>query len=177
MKGEDKKLLEETYKSFVRSGALLPPDKMERMKAINLRIAELQQQWGDLLPSATNNSVIWVNNVEELAGLSEADIAQCAKDAQSRGGKAPYCIVIINTTQQPLLASLDNRDLRKRVYEASIHRADGTGLFSTFPIVAEMAKLRAEKGLLMGYPNEGTKRWFRSSYSLNVTLSLSARRF
>ena len=153
LKGEDKKLLEETYKSFVRSGALLPPDKMERMKAINLRIAELQQQWGDLLPSATNNSVIWVNNVEELAGLSDADIAQCKKDAESRGGKTPYCIVIINTTQQPILASLDNRQLRKRVYEASRHRADGESSFNTFPIVVEIAKLRAEKAELMGYDN------------------------
>ena len=153
LKGEDKKLLEETYKSFVRSGALLSPEKMERMKGINLRIAELQQQWGDLLPSATNNSVIWVNTVEELAGLSEADIAQCKKDAESRGGKTPYCIVIINTTQQPILASLDNRQLRKRVYEASRHRADGERSFNTFPIVVEVAKLRAEKAELMGYDN------------------------
>ena len=153
LKGEDKKLTEETYKAFVRSGALLPDDKMERMKEINLRIADLQQQWGDLLPSATNNSVVWVNSEEELAGLSQADIEQCKKDAENRGGKTPYCIVIINTTQQPILTSLDNRQLRKRVYEASIHRADGTRSFNTFPIVVEIAKLRTEKAQLMGYNN------------------------
>ncbi len=153
LKGEDKKLLEEVYKNFVRSGALLSDEKMERMKEINLRIAQLQQQWGDLLPSATNNSVVWVNNEEELAGLSEADIAQCKKDAESRGGKTPYCIVIINTTQQPILASLDNRQLRKRVYEASIHRSDATRSFNTYPIVVEIAQLRAEKAKLMGYDN------------------------
>ena len=153
LKGEDKKLLEETYKEFVRSGALLSDDKMSRMKELNLRIAELQQQWGDLLPTATNNSVVWVNSKEELAGLSEADIAQCKKDAESREGKTPYCIVIINTTQQPLLASLENRQLRKRVYEASIHRSDGTRSFNTFPIVVEIARLRAEQALLMGYKN------------------------
>ena len=153
LKGEDKKLLEEVYKNFVRSGALLSDEKMERMKEINLRIAQLQQQWGDLLPSATNNSVVWVNNEEELAGLSEADIAQCKKEAESRGGKTPYCIVIINTTQQPILASLDNRQLRKRVYEASIHRSDATRSFNTYPIVVEIAQLRAEKAKLMGYDN------------------------
>ena len=153
LKGEDKKLTEETYKSFVRSGALLSDDKMARMKEINLRIADLQQQWGDLLPSATNNSVVWVNSEEELAGLSKADIEQCKKDAENRGGKTPYCIVIINTTQQPILASLDNRQLRKRVYEASIHRADGTRSFNTFPIVVEIAKLRTERAQLMGYNN------------------------
>ncbi len=153
LKGEDKKLLEETYKSFVRSGALLSDDKMARMKEINLRIADLQQQWGDLLPNATNNSVVWVNSEDELAGLSEADIAQCKKDAESRGSKTPYCIVIINTTQQPILTNLENRKLRKRVYEASIHRADGSRSFNTFPIVVEIARLRAEKAQLMGYKN------------------------
>ena len=165
LKGEDQKLLEEIYKSFVRKGALLPEDKMERMKEINLRISDLQQQWGDQLQDATNNAVVWVDKKEDLAGLSEADIAQCQKDAESRGGKAPYAIVIVNTTQQPLLASLDNRDLRKKVFEASIHRADGTNpKYNTFPIVSEIAKLRAEQAEIMGYPNY-------AAYSLEKTMA------
>ena len=164
LQGEDQKLLEEIYKDFVRKGALLPDDKMARMKEINLRISDLQQQWGDMLPDATNDAVVWVDKKEDLAGLSEADIAQCAKDAQSRGGKAPYAIVIVNTTQQALLSSLDNRELRKKVYEASIHRADGTGKYNTFPIVSEIAKLRAEQAEIMGYPNY-------ASYSLEKTMA------
>lgn len=164
LQGEDKKLLEETYKEFVRNGALLPDDKKDRMKAINLRITDLQQKWGDLLLEATNNAVVWVDSKEKLAGLSEADIEQCKKDAESRGGKAPYAIVIVNTTQQPLLASLDNRDLRRQVYEASIHRTDGTGKFNTYSIVSEIAKLRAEQGELMGYPNY-------AAYSLEKTMA------
>ena len=163
--GEDQKLLEETYKEFVRKGALLSDDKMARMKEINLRISELQQQWGDLLQEATNDAIVWVDKKEDLAGLSEADIAQCQKDAESRGGKSPYAIVIVNTTQQAPLASLDNRELRKRVYEASIHRADGTNeKYNTFPIVSEIAKLRAEQGELMGYPNA-------AAYSLENTMA------
>ena len=164
LQGEDKKLLEEIYKDFVRKGALLSDDKMARMKEINLRISELQQQWGDSLQAATNDALVWVEKEEDLAGLSEADIAQCKKDAESRGGKAPYAIVIVNTTQQPLLASLDNRDLRKRVYEASIHRADGTNKHNTFAIATEIAKLRAEQGELMGYENY-------ASYSLENTMA------
>ena len=164
LQGEDLKLLEEIYKDFVCKGALLPDDKMARMKEINLRISELQTQWGDVLPAATNDAVVWVDKKEDLAGLSEADIAQCAKDAESRGSKAPYAIVIVNTTQQPLLASLDNRDLRKKVYEASIHRADGTGKYNTFPLVVEIAKLRAEQAEIMGYPNY-------ASYSLERTMA------
>ena len=162
--GEDQKLLEETYKEFVRKGALLSEDKMERMKAINLRISDLQQQWGDQLQAATNDAVVWVDKKEDLAGLSEADIAQCQKDAESRGGKAPYAIVIVNTTQQAILTNLDNRDLRKKVFEASIHRADGTNSHNTFPIVVEIAKLRAEQAALMGYPNY-------ASYSLERTMA------
>ena len=164
LQGEDQKLLEETYKHFVRKGALLSDEKMARMKEINLRISELQQQWGDSLQAATNDALVWVDKEEELAGLSEADIAQCKKDAESRGGKAPFAVVIVNTTQQPLLASLDNRDLRKRVYEASIHRADGTNKHNIFAIATEIAKLRAEQAELMGYENY-------ASYSLENTMA------
>ena len=165
LKGEDQRLTEVIYKSFVRSGALLPADKMERMKQINARISELQQAWGTLLPEATNNAVVWVDSKEQLAGLSEADIAQCKKDAESRGSKSEYCIVIINTTQQPILASLQNRDLRRKVFEASIHRADATNpKYNTFNIVTELAKLRAEKGKLMGYNNY-------AEYSLERTMA------
>lgn len=153
LKGEDKVLLEEIYKNFVRSGALLPKDKMARMKEINTKLAQLQQDFGNMLPKASVASTVWVNDVKELAGLSEGAIAQCKKDAESRGGKAPYCIVITNTTQQPILANLENRQLRERVYNASIHRTDGTGEYNTFPIIVEIAKLRAEKAQLMGYKN------------------------
>ena len=165
LQGEDQKLLEEIYKEFVRKGALLPEEQMARMKEINSRIAQLQQQWGDQLQAATNDAVVWVDKKEDLAGLSEADIAQCQDDAASRGGKAPYAIVIVNTTQQPLLVSLDNRDLRRQVYEASIHRSDGTKQANnTFPLVAEIAKLRAEQAEIMGYP-------CYAAYSLEKTMA------
>ena len=164
LKGENLKLLDETYKHFVRSGALLSPEKKARMEQINKRIAELQQQWGTTLTDATNHAVVWVNSKDELKGLSEADIAQCKKDAESRGSKAPYCIVIVNTTQQAILTNLENRDLRRKVFEASVHRADGTGEFNTYPLVVEIAKLRAEKAKLMGYNNY-------AAYSLENTMA------
>ena len=169
LKGEDKRLTEVIYKGFVRSGALLSPEKMERMKQINTRISDLQEQFGNLLPAATNNAVVWVNSKEELAGLSDADIAQCKKDAESLGNKAPYCIVIVNTTQQAILTNLQNRELRRKVYMASIHRADGTDpKFNTFPIATEIAKLRAEKGQLMGYSTY-------ADYSLEKTMAKTAK--
>ena len=162
--GEDKKLLEVVYKNFTHAGALLPKEKMARIQDINKELATLQQEFGDMLPKAGNEGTVWVNDIKELSGLSEADIAQCKKDAESRGGKAPYCIVITNTTQQPILASLDNRNLRERVYNASIHRTDGTGAYNTFPIIVKIARLRAEKAQLMGYKNY-------ASYSLENTMA------
>ena len=169
LKGEDKRLTEEIYKGFVRSGALLSANDMNRMKQINSRISELQQQWGNILPEATNNAVVWVDSKEQLTGLSDADIAQCKKDAKSRGSKAPYCVVIINTTQQPILASLQNRELRRKVYMASIHRADATNpKFNTFPIVTEIAKLRAEKAKIMGYNTY-------ADYSLEKTMAKTTK--
>ena len=164
LKGEDKKLLEEVYKSFTHAGALLPKEKMVRVQEINNRLAKLQQDFGNMLPKAANEATVWVNDVKELAGLSETTIAQCKKDAEGRGGKAPYCIVITNTTQQPILASLENRALRERVYNASVHRTDGTGAYNAFPIAVEIARLRAEKAELMGFKDY-------ASYSLESTMA------
>lgn len=164
LKGEDLRLLDEIYKNFVRNGALLSPEKKVRMGQVYKRISDLQQQWSNVLPAATNAAVVWVNSKDELKGLSEADIAQCKKDAESRGGKAPYCIVIVNTTQQPILTNLENRELRRKVYEASCHRADGTNAFNTYPLVVELAKLGAEMAKLMGYPNY-------AAYSLEKTMA------
>ena len=164
LKGEDKKLLEVVYKDFTHAGALLPKEKMARMQEINKELAKLQQDFGNMLPKAANEATVWVSDVKELAGLSDTDIAQCKKDAESRGGKAPYCIVITNTTQQPILASLENRALREKVFNASIHRTDGTGAYNTFPIIVKTARLRAEKAQLMGYKNY-------ASYSLSKTMA------
>ena len=72
--------------------------------------------------------------------------------------------MITNTTQQPILASLENRGLRERVYNASIHRTDGTGAYNTFPVIVKIARLRAEKAQLMGYKNY-------ASYSLSKTMA------
>lgn len=164
LKGEDKKLLEEVYKSFTHAGALLPKEKMVRVQEINNRLAKLQQDFGNMLPKAANEATVWVHDVKELAGLGETTIAQCKKDAEGRGDKAPYCIVITNTTQQPILASLENRALRERVYNASVHRTDGTGDYNAFPIAVEIARLRAEKAELMGFKDY-------ASYSLESTMA------
>lgn len=153
LQGEDRKLLEEIYKQFEMAGANLPKDKKEELEKINNRIAVLQQTFSKQLPEATNAAIVWVESEDQLSGLSESAIAQAKSDAESRGGQSPYAIVITNTTQQPILASLDNRALREKVYKASIHRADETSSYNTYPILAELAQLRHKKAEILGFTN------------------------
>lgn len=153
LQGEDKKVLEEIYKSFSRRGAALPDDQKKELEKINARIAVLEQQFGNTLPEAVRNSLILVKDEAELAGLSDADKAQLKSEAEAAGVDAPYAITLINTTQQPILASLDNRALRERVFKASYHRTDETSKYNTYPIVVELAELRAQKAKILGFPN------------------------
>lgn len=156
LEGEDLKLLTEVYNSFVREGAELDAEKKEELKKINSRLADLQQEFGNKVTDATVAAGIWVDTEEELEGLTQGQINQCKKDAESAGAKAPYYIVITNTTQQSILASLENRALRERIYNASIHRTDETSSNNTYGIIVEIAKLRAQKAALLGYPNYAT---------------------
>lgn len=153
LEGESKRLLSEIYNSFVRNGAELDAEKKAELKALNSKIAELEQKFNNTVTDATVAAGVWVETEEELAGLSDAQKAQCKADAESAGGKAPYYIVVTNTTQQSILASLDNRALRERVYNASIHRTDETSSFNTWGIVTELSKLRAQKAKLLGFDN------------------------
>ncbi len=166
LQGEDLRLLEETYKGFVRGGALLSDEDKARLETINNEMAQLCLTFRKTLPQSANAAAVWVDTQAELDGLSEADIAQCQKDAQSLGGKAPYCIVILNTTQQPCLSSLSNRETRRRVFMASVNRANGQGnaAYDTRSIVSQIVSLRAEKAQLLGFNT-----W--ADYRLDVTMA------
>lgn len=164
LQGEDKKLLDEIYKGFVRSGANLDSDKKAELEKINARLAVLQQQFVQMNIDARNKAMVAVEDVNDLAGLSEAAINQCAADAKEAGIAAPYAIVISNTTQQGILSSLDNRALREKVYNASINRSNGTGEINTYPVILEIAQLRHKKANIMGFPNY-------ASYSLSNTMA------
>lgn len=151
LQGEDRKLLEEIYEGFVKNGATLPAEKKSELEKINSRIAVLEQQFGNIMTECRNDATVWVSDEAELAGLSDADKAQLKADADALGGEAPYAILIMNYTQQNIMSSLDNRALREKIYNASIHRADGSGKHNTFGIVTEIAKLRAQKAEILGF--------------------------
>lgn len=165
LQGEDKKLLKEIYDGFVRAGANLPKEKKDELEKVNARLAVLQQEFVKMNIEARNKAIVPIEDVEELAGLSDGEIAQCKADAEANEAvTAPYAIVISNTTQQDILTSLENRATREKVFNASYHRSDNTGNQNTYPIIAEMAQLRHKKGQLLGFNNF-------AEYSLQNTMA------
>ena len=116
---EDAKLLEETYKSMVHAGALLTEDQREQVKAINTQLSTLTTEFGQLARSAMADQPLILDTREELAGLSDADIKAAADLAAEKGHPGKFAITLQNTTQQPLLPTLDNRETREKLFRLS----------------------------------------------------------
>jgi len=149
---EQMKLLEDTHLDFIRAGARLTPEEQTRMREINERVSSLTTEFQEKLLEMTRERVVVVEDEEMLDGLSANRIASAREAAESRGFEDSYVLTISNTTRHPLLASLNNRDLRKRLWEASAYRGIGRdGGIDTRPIVLELADLRAERASLLGY--------------------------
>ncbi len=151
---EQTRLLTETYESFVRAGAKLTVEQQQKVRAINERISTLSTQFQTNLLAITAERSILVSDVKELDGLSDAEITASKEAATEKGHDGKYLLFITNTTRQPTLASLRNRDLRKRLWEASAYRGQGQNAgIDNRPLVLELAKLRAERASLLGYPS------------------------
>jgi len=156
MTQEDAKLLEETYKGMVHAGAELSPVQKDQVKAINTRLSTLTTDFSQRLIEANKAGALVVDDKAMLAGLSDADITAAAKTAADRGMPGKYVLALQNTTQQPILPSMENRALREKLFTQSIHRADQGGENDTRMLIAEVAKLRAEKAALFGTPDWAT---------------------
>lgn len=147
---EEKRLVEVLYKGFVRSGAKLNEDQKTRIREINKELSTIGTQFSQNIMALIKNNVVIVEDKAQLAGLSDAQIASLATAASEAGHEGKYLIKITNTTRQPILASLENRDLREKVWRASAERAL-TGENSNADIVPTITKLRAERAALLGY--------------------------
>jgi len=146
------KLLEDTHLDFVRAGARLTDEEQTRMREINERVSSLTTEFQELLLDMTRERVVIVEDKAMLDGLSPNRIASAREAAESRGHEGSYVLTISNTTRHPLLASLNNPDMRKRLWEASAYRGIGVnGGIDTRPIILELAELRAERASLLGY--------------------------
>ncbi|WP_299158122.1 M3 family metallopeptidase [uncultured Tenacibaculum sp.] len=153
---ESKHLVKEYYKNFVKAGANLPEEKKEKLKEINSEIASLSNDFGKKLLDASKKGGVVVTDKEKLKGFSEEKIKSLEKDGK-------YEIQLINTTQQPSLQTLENREVRKELFEKSIHRTDA-GEYNTSDLVKKMVALRAKKAQILGFDNY-------ASWSLQGTMA------
>ena len=150
---EARRLVEEYYTDFVRAGAQVSAAEKERLKAMNAELATLGTAFSQNVLGEVNAAAVSVDTQEELAGLSKNEIAAAAEAAVARDLEGKYVIALLNTSGQPALSSLENRALRERIMAASQARGRQGGEFDNRDIVTRMARLRAERAQILGYPN------------------------
>src|SRR5437667_8641942 len=144
-------LLERYYKDFVRAGAKLSDSDKEKLKKINAELATLQTQFEQKVLKEKNASSVVVDKKEDLAGLSGSQMATVTNAAKAEHREGKFVIQMQNTTGQPLLKSLQNRQLRQRIMQTSLARNSHGGEFDTRNVVLRIAQLRAEKAKSLGY--------------------------
>ncbi len=160
MTPEDAMLLETRYATFVNRGALLADAQQEELKAINARLSELETQFSQKLTAATSEAAVVIDTREELAGLSDAQIATAAAEAEERGMAGKYVLALQNTTSQPFLASLDDRNVRERLHKASVERTSRGGDNDTRAVIRQIIELRTRKAALFGEPDYASWRMY-----------------
>jgi peptidyl-dipeptidase Dcp len=149
---EQQRLLKKIYEDFVRAGAKLSDQQQSEVRAINERVSTLTTQFQNNLLAVTKERAVLVDDAKQIEGMSEGEVAAAEQAAAARGQDGKYLLAITNTTRQPVLTSLKNRELRQRIWLASANRALGeNGGIDNQPIVLELAKLRAQRSKLLGY--------------------------
>ena len=147
---ESLRLLEISYDGFVKSGALLSDPDKDTLRAWNTEQSTLQAKFLNCILAGMKEGGLHVSTREQLDGLSDAEITVAEEAAQSRGLDGFY-LTLQNTTQQPALASLTDRETRKALWEASLGRAEQGNERDTRQMIARLAQLRAKRASLLGY--------------------------
>lgn len=153
MTGEDAMLLEMVYADFVHAGALLSADQKAELKQMNGRVAELETEFSQKLTEATAAKAPMFDTREELAGLGDDEIKAAADLATEMGQPGKFALALVNTTQQPMLTRLTDRETRRRLFEASVNRTSGGDQYDLTGLIAEVADLRARRAALLGQPS------------------------
>jgi len=147
---EDAWLLERYYKDLIHAGAHLTEAQRDRLKELNEELSKLETQFGKNILADTNDLAVLVDSLEELDGLSENEIAAAAAAAKDRGHDGKWLIGMVNFTGNPVLDSLTNRELRKKIMQASKEKANRANENDNKPVILQMIKLRAERARLFG---------------------------
>src|SRR5699024_3045431 len=147
---ESKRLVEYYYQQFERAGANLSEEDKEKLKELNKKEASLSTQFENKLLEATKDSALVVEDTGLLSSLSENKIKSAKKNAESRELSDKWVIPLQNTTQQPSLDDLNNRETRRELFENSWNRAEQRDSNDTRATIKELAEVRADKGKLLG---------------------------
>ncbi len=153
LNAEDLRLVEYYYRRFVRAGARLSETDKAALKALNAQDAALSAKFTNQLLAATKAAALATSRVVDLNGLSKDELATAAAAAKARGLEGQWLIPLQNTTQQPMLASLENRATRERLFRASWTRTERGDANDTRETVARLADIRARRAALLGYPD------------------------
>ena len=150
LNSEDAWLLERYYKDLIHAGAHLTDAQRARLKELNEELSSLETQFSKNVLADTNDLAVLVESLEELDGLSENEIAAAAAAAKDRGHDGKWLIGMVNFTGNPVLDSLTNRGLRKKIMDASLLKANRANDNDNKPVLLKMVKLRAERAKLFG---------------------------
>jgi len=148
---EGKRLVEWYHQHFILAGAKLSAADKTTLKKLNEEDATLSAKFTTRLLEAAKNGALVASDKSELAGLTDAQIAAAAQAAKARKLEGKWVLTLQNTTQQPDLASLTNRDTRHKLFEASWTRAEHGDASDTREIIARQAQIRAQQAALLGY--------------------------
>jgi len=147
---EDAWLLERYYKDLIQAGAHLTQAERDRLKQLNEQLSKLETQFSKNVLADTNDLAVLVQTLEELDGLSENEIASAAAAAKDRGHEGKWLIGMVNFSGNPVLDSLTNRELRKKIMQESLVKANRTNENDNKPVLLQMVNLRAERAKLFG---------------------------
>ncbi len=148
---EQKKLLEETYKSFVRNGANLPEEKQKRLRELNSQISLLQLTFGQNMLKETNAFQLVIGKQEDLSGLPQSLINVAADEAKATGKEGQWIFTLHNPSVMPFLQFSDKRELREKIFNGYINRGNNSNDADNKEVVKQLVTLRLEKAKLMGY--------------------------
>ncbi len=148
---EQGKLVDETYKSFVRNGANLEREKQGKLRAINEELSVLALKFGENVLKENNRFELIIDTEDDLAGLPENVIVAAAETAKERGHEGKWEFTLQKPSLMPFLQYSERRDLRERMFKAYINRGDNNDEFDNKDILTKIAKLRVERANLLGY--------------------------
>jgi len=147
---EDAWLLERYYKDLIHAGAHLSESERDRLKELNEELSKLETQFSKNVLADTNDLAVLVDTIEELDGLSENEIASAAAAAKDRGHEGKWLIGMVNFSGNPVLDSLTNRALRKKIMQDSLLKGNRANENDNKPVILKVVKLRAERAKLFG---------------------------